>query len=93
MAALSCAQLRSRLGAYDGLDPVSTAATPGGGTLPGVEIESVGVSVPGDRTAPLRARARPIIARVSEGATVVDLRTVHPDDDAEVADALRQATG
>ncbi len=93
MAALTPAQLRGRRGAYDGLDAVTTAATPGGGTLPGVEIESVGIAVPGDQTGVLRSRPRPIIARVIDGATVVDLRTVHPDDDAEVAAALREVAG
>ena len=90
MAGLTPSQLRKRLGPYDGLQEVSTAATPGGGTLPGVEIESVGVAVPGDHACRLRSRPRPIIARVIDGATVVDLRTVHPDDDTEVAAALRQ---
>ena len=93
MAALTPEDLRARLAAYEGLESLATAATPGGGTLPGVEIESVGVSVPGDRTGALRSRPRPIIARVAEGATVVDLRTVHPDDDAETAEALRAASG
>ena len=93
MAALTPAELRARLAAYEDLESLATAATPGGGTLPGVEIESVGVSVPGDRTEALRSRPRPVIARVAEGATVVDLRTVHPDDDTEVAEALRAAAG
>ena len=91
MAALTPDDLRARLGAYEGLTEVVTAATPGGGTLPGVEIESVGVAVPDDHTEALRSRLRPIIARVTDGATVVDLRTVHPDDDPEVAAALRAA--
>ena len=93
MAALTPGRLRERLGPYDGLEAIVTASTPGGGTLPGVEIESVGVTVPADRTRELRARTRPIIARVLDGATVVDLRTVHPDDDVEVAQALRQVAG
>jgi len=93
MAALTVADLRGRLGVYEGLAEVATAATPGGGTLPGVEIDSVGVAVPGDHTAALRSQSRPIIARVVDGATVVDLRTVHPADDAEVAAALREAAG
>ena len=93
MAALTPSQLRGRLGAYRGLEAVTTASTPGGGTLPGVEIESVGVAVPGDHRESLRSRPRPIIARVVEGTTVVDLRTVHPDDDAEVAGALRAVAG
>ncbi len=93
MAALTPAQLRERLGAYEGLQEVSTAATPGGGTLPGVEIESVGVAATGDHVSRLRSRPRPIIARVVDGATVVDLRTVHTDDDADVAAALREIAG
>ncbi|MCE2512153.1 MAG: L-seryl-tRNA(Sec) selenium transferase [Acidimicrobiia bacterium] len=93
MAALTPDQLRGRLGLYDGLREVTTAATPGGGTLPGVEIESVGVAVTGDHTSRLRSLPRPIIARVIDGATIVDLRTVHPDDDAEVAAALHQVAG
>ena len=93
MAALSPAQLRTRLVAYEGLEEVATAAAPGGGTLPGVEFESVGVALPGDHAGALRARPRPIVARVAGGATVVDLRTVHPDDDDEVASALRAAAG
>jgi L-seryl-tRNA(Ser) seleniumtransferase len=66
----------------------TTSSVPGGGTLPGVEIPSVGITVAGDRTAALRARPRPVIARVEAGATWLDLRTVHPDDDATVVDAL-----
>ena len=88
MAALSSEELRVRLGAYDGIESVAVSSTPGGGTLPGAEIESVGVSVPGDHASELRSRQRPIIARVTDNATVVDLRTVHPDDDTEVASAL-----
>ena len=93
MAAVTPAELRARLGPYEGLAAAATAATPGGGTLPGVEIESVGVSVPGDHAGALRSRPRPIIARVIDGTTVADLRTVHPDDDAEVAAALREVAG
>ena len=95
MATLSVADLRRRLEAYSdpGLAPAEVHSTPGGGTLPGVKIPSVGVSVPGDRTDALRRRKRPVIARVVEGSTVVDLRTVHPDDDAEAAAALRECAG
>lgn len=65
------------------------AAVPGGGTLPGVEIASAGVAVDGDHVAALRSNpSRPIIARVKEGVTELDLRTVSPADDATVAEAL-----
>ena len=89
MAMLSIEDLRARAGAYHGLTVVEVMSTPGGGTLPGAEIPSVGVGVAGDRAAALRSRPRPIIARVTDGTTVVDLRTIDPDDDDEVAGALR----
>lgn len=64
------------------------SSTPGGGTLPGVEIPSAGLALGGDRRGELRQRQRPIVARVSEGRTLIDLRTVHPDDDSEIAAAV-----
>ena len=72
---------------------VDTVSVPGGGTLPGVEIPSVGLSLPGDRVGELRAGNPPVIARVTEGSTILDLRTVHPDDDAVVAAAVATLTG
>ena len=53
-----------------------------------MEIPSAGLVMAGDRVAELRAGSPPIIARVADDATVVDLRTVHPDDDEVVAAAL-----
>ena len=70
-----------------------TVSVPGGGTLPGVEIPSVGLSMPGDRVGELRAGNPPVIARVADGSTILDLRTVHPDDDAVVAAAVATLTG
>lgn len=90
MAALTVEQLRARARAYDGVgDVVDVRSTPGGGTLPGVEIDSVGIARPGDHRDALRRLDRPIIARVEADTTYVDLRTVHPDDDGAVIDALR----
>jgi L-seryl-tRNA(Ser) seleniumtransferase len=63
-------------------------AVPGGGTLPGRTIPSVAVVVAGDHLARLRQRQRPIVARVRDGATWLDLRSVEPDDDDELARAL-----
>jgi len=60
----------------------------GGGTLPGVEIPSAGVTAPGDLRAPLRRAAPPVIARVDQGHTICDLRTVDPGHDVELAAAL-----
>jgi L-seryl-tRNA(Ser) seleniumtransferase len=70
---------------------VRCRSVPGGGTLPGLEIDSAGVALPGDRTATLRRAQVPVLARVHCGHTVLDLRTVDPADDALVADAARVA--
>ena len=88
MATLAIDDLRSRAAAIAPDLVVDTMAVPGGGTLPGVEIPSVGLRLDGDRTADLRAGTPPVIARVADQATLLDLRTVHPDDDAVLGSAL-----
>jgi L-seryl-tRNA(Ser) seleniumtransferase len=69
------------------------SSLPGGGTLPGVEIPSAGVAVPGDRVDDLRHHHPAVLARVVGDETVLDLRTVNPADDPIVVDALRRLTG
>jgi L-seryl-tRNA(Ser) seleniumtransferase len=66
---------------------VRCSSVPGGGTLPGLEIESAGIALPGDRLAALRRADVPVVARVHEGRTLLDLRTVDPADDELVARA------
>jgi L-seryl-tRNA(Ser) seleniumtransferase len=68
---------------------VSCASVPGGGSTPGLAIPSVGVSIDGDHTAALREAKTPVIARTSRGQTICDLRSVDPEDDGELAEALR----
>ena len=95
MASLTVDQLRKRADAYGVGEIVDVMSTPGGGTLPGVEIPSIGVAVEGDQREALRELDHPIIARVDHDdssageTTVLDLRTIHPDDDEVVAGALR----
>lgn len=72
---------------------VNTEAVPGGGTLPMVSIPSVGLSIDGDQTTELRDADRPLIARVDEATTIVDLRTIAPADDRDVAKALAALSG
>ena len=67
---------------------VETDAVPGAGTAPGVTIPSIAIAVPGDHTAALRAGNPPVIARVSAGRTLLDLRTVDPSDDEVLAKAV-----
>ena len=68
--------------------PVPTKAMAGGGTLPTVTIDSFGVAMDGDYTNWLRERDLPIIARVDDNKTILDMRTIDPADDQVVADAL-----
>lgn len=92
MATLTVAELRVRANAFEAAgvgDIADVTSTPGGGTLPGVEIDSIGIARVGDHRDALRNRSRPVIARVDDDTTYIDLRTVHPDDDGNVIEALR----
>ena len=88
MAAVPVATLRARAEALGVGAVVDCLSVPGGGSVPGVTIPSAGVALDGDHAAALRAFDPPVVARVEAGRTVLDLRTVAPDDDAVVARAL-----
>ncbi len=88
MASLTVDSLRIRAEALGIGEVVELMSTPGGGTLPGVEIPSAGLQVEGDHRSRLRERDRPLMTRLLDSRTAIDLRTVHPDDDLEVAAAL-----
>ncbi|MCU1395713.1 MAG: selA [Ilumatobacteraceae bacterium] len=64
------------------------SAVPGAGSAPGSTMSSFGVVIDGDHLAALRAARVPVIARVRDGRTLLDLRSVDPADDALVAAAL-----
>lgn len=68
---------------------ISCDSLPGAGSSPGATIPSRGIGVDGDHAAILRQRAVPIVARVRDDLTVIDLRTVDPADDGDITDALR----
>jgi L-seryl-tRNA(Ser) seleniumtransferase len=91
MATLSEASLRQRAEALGVGEVTPCWSVADGGTLPGVQIPSVGIALPGDRTGGLRRHEPPVIARVEHGRTIVDLRTVRPDEDPTVAAAARGA--
>ncbi len=69
---------------------VDTMAVPGGGTLPTVEIPSVGIAIEGDHRKALRTAPVPIMARVAEDTTILDLRSVDPEDDLAITNALQR---
>ncbi|HJP87681.1 MAG TPA: L-seryl-tRNA(Sec) selenium transferase [Candidatus Limnocylindrales bacterium] len=82
------------------LGVATTESTIGGGSLPGQVLESRGLAikgVPPDRLlAELRAGAAAdetpgVIGRIVDDAVVLDLRTVEPEDDPALADAIRSA--
>src|SRR5436190_17276637 len=85
MAAVPVEELRARAAVVCAVDPaaevVPCLSVPGGGSVPGLEIPSAGVALNGDRAAALRAFDPPVIARVADGRTILDLRTVDPADD------------
>lgn len=95
MATAPVADLRRRAEAVAGAvgEPVSVCdcdSTVGAGSVPGQFVESVGLSIPGDHRGALLANDPPVVARVAEGCTLIDLRSVEPEDDATIEAALKQ---
>lgn len=72
---------------------IDTEAVPGGGTLPTVTMPSIGIKLTGDHLHPLRTRDLPVIGRVIDGNTVLDLRSVAPDRDGDLIEAIRSLSG
>jgi L-seryl-tRNA(Ser) seleniumtransferase len=72
----------------------STSAV-GGGTLPGVTLETRVLALPPGDAGALAARLRradpPVVARIEEDRVVLDPRTVMPDEDEAVVAAVRAA--
>ena len=89
MAARTPSELRERATALGVGQVVDLMSVPGGGTLPTVEVPSVGVMLTGDHTQALRVHQPPIIARVQDQRTLIDLRTVEPGHDSLVTAALQ----
>jgi L-seryl-tRNA(Ser) seleniumtransferase len=98
MATVPVADLRARaekivaaIGGSRRVEVVDTQAAAGGGSVPGREIASAGVAV--TTTTPdavaRHLRAHGVVGRIDGGRVVCDLRTVDPDEDALVTDALR----
>jgi L-seryl-tRNA(Ser) seleniumtransferase len=82
MATTPVDELRRRAEHLGVGEVVACESVPGAGSAPGVTIPSSGIALDGDRTARLRAHDPPVIARVVDGRTVLDLRTVSPEQDA-----------
>ncbi|HEV8219738.1 MAG TPA: L-seryl-tRNA(Sec) selenium transferase, partial [Streptosporangiaceae bacterium] len=59
----------------------------------GVELESAAVSLPESLAVPLRRGEPAVVGRLESGRLLLDLRSVSPDDDARLADAVATAAG
>ena len=83
---VSCSQLT--------LDVVPVTSLVGGGTAPKATLQSCAISLrhislsTGEVLAKLRRLKPPVIGRISDDAVLLDLRTVPPDFDEELASLL-----
>ena len=83
----------ARLG--DAATVVDLRSTVGGGSLPGETLASVGVALSGRassrRLAALRYGDPPVIGRIDDDRVILDLRTVEPAQDGDLATAVERA--
>jgi L-seryl-tRNA(Ser) seleniumtransferase len=68
---------------------VDCIAAVGGGGAPGVELPSAAVSLPETCAAPLRTGTPSVVGRLENGRCLLDLRTVAPEDDDALVEAVR----
>jgi L-seryl-tRNA(Ser) seleniumtransferase len=74
-------------------EAVPAEAAVGGGGAPGVTLPSAAVALPEDLAAPLRAGRPAVAGRVEKGRLLLDLRSVDPDDDGRLVQAVLAAAG
>ena len=78
------------------MELVEGASVIGGGAAPGAALPTVLLALTcedlsaDELAARLRAHQPPIVARVEQGRVLLDLRTVFPEQDAIIANALGQ---
>lgn len=88
-------QRAQELAARVGGDVTEGATLVGGGSAPGLAVPTPVVRITGERPDAVAARLRagdpPIIVRVEDGAVWIDLRTVPPDADTLLAEAVMAA--
>jgi L-seryl-tRNA(Ser) seleniumtransferase len=71
-----------------GARAVDCIAAVGGGGAPGVELSSAAVSLPESCAAPLRTGIPAVVGRLEGGRCLLDLRTVAPEDDEALVQAV-----
>jgi L-seryl-tRNA(Ser) seleniumtransferase len=73
---------------------VDSTASVGGGAFPTATIPSIALAIDGSAAAiesRLRAGEPPVVARVGDERVLIDLRTVFPSEDGDIAAAIRAA--
>jgi L-seryl-tRNA(Ser) seleniumtransferase len=88
MATAAVDDLRRRAEALGTGEVIDCESVMGGGSLPGQAIPSAGVAIDGDVRGKLLASDPPVVARVADGRTVCDLRSVLPEQDPALRKAL-----
>ncbi len=71
---------------------VPSQATVGGGGAPGIALDSAAVSLPQHYAAPLRTGKPPVLGRVEHGRCLLDLRSLPPEQDLTLRDAVLACT-
>ena len=90
-------ELAEGIGTGFKVELVTLASVAGGGSLPGAELDSWGISIshgersPAELQRSLRYVKPPVIARVDDERLLLDLRTVPPDQDHVLLDLLTEA--
>ena len=71
----------------------ATRAALGGGTTPEQTLDSYGLGLAGGQELAdsLRGESPPVVARIEDDQVVIDLRTVFPDQDRSLEEALVSA--
>jgi L-seryl-tRNA(Ser) seleniumtransferase len=95
----AAARLADQLGLWPGLDIrlEEGVSAVGGGAAPGVDLPTTvlrlrtAVMIAGELARNLRLGQPPVVARVADDAVWLDLRTVAPDQEGPLLDALRSA--
>ncbi|TMR21825.1 L-seryl-tRNA(Sec) selenium transferase, partial [Nonomuraea turkmeniaca] len=73
-------------------DVVESVAVVGGGGAPGCELPSVALALPARLALPLRLGDPAVVGRVSGGRLLLDLRSVPPELDDDLAESVRACT-
>ena len=95
MLTLSAGEIQGRAesfaGRIAGLEVIEGRSLVGGGSTPNQSLPTSLVRVPGVHDSRLRRHSPPVIARIEDGCTLIDLRTVFPDEEEIVVGALEKA--